>query len=102
MHSSARRRWRTPSDRLGQSESTRAMIELLKQGRRDGYGRPTRAIEDALACGCTDPAAVKYLMRAAQLERPRAEPVDVGELARFVCPQPEMSAYDELLEWRVR
>ena len=95
------RLWRTLSERLGRSEGSRAMIELLEQGRRHGYDRLTRAVEDALAFGCTDPAAVKYLMRAAQLERPRAEALEVGELARFERPQPEMSAYDELLEGRV-
>ena len=94
--------WRVLAERLGRSESARAMIELLEQGRRWGWDRLTRAVEESLAYGCTDPAAVTYLLRAGQLTRPRAEAVEVGELARFERPEPEMRGYDALLEGRVR
>lgn len=40
------------------------MIELLQIGRRSGHARLRAAVEEALALGCTDSAAVRYLVTA--------------------------------------
>lgn len=94
--------WERLSERLGRSEGSRAMIDLLGHGRRLGYDRLTAAIEAAIEYGCADASAVTYLLEVASLERPKPPALDVGELERFTCPAPEMSAYDGLLERRAR
>jgi transposase len=93
--------WQSFQKRLGQSEGTRAMVDLLQEGRRSGYARLREAVEEAIAYGCTDPSAVRYLMHAAALSRPVRETVDIGELARYERPLPTLTAYDELLEGRM-
>ncbi len=94
--------WQRLSDRLGHSEGSRAMIELLGHGRRVGYDRLTTAIEATLEYGCADPSAVVYLLDATSLERPSPPSLDVGDLERFARPAPEMSIYDGLLERSVQ
>ena len=54
-------------------------------------------IDAALGLGCTDAAAVRHLLSAARLERPRPESVEVGALAQFERPPPTLGAYDQLL-----
>jgi hypothetical protein len=54
-------------------------------------------IEQALALGCTDAAAVRHLLTAAALthgERPLQE---IGSLERYERPMPVLNDYDELL-----
>jgi hypothetical protein len=70
---------------------------LLQEGRHSGYDVLAAAVEQALAYGCTDPAAVTYLMRAAQSSRSSPAPLDVGELERFERPEPSVTGYDALL-----
>ena len=91
---------RSLTERLGRSEGTRAMIDLLAQGKAVGYDRLTRSVEQALEFGCTDPAAVSHLIRMHDLERPMTGPLEVGELARYARPTPDMTPYDALLERR--
>jgi hypothetical protein len=50
------------------------MIELHAVGKRQGWDRLKRAIEEALALGCTDAAAVRHPATADELNRPRSEP----------------------------
>ena len=93
--------WHSLEQRLGHSVGNRAMIELLREGRRVGYERLREAVEEALAYGCTDAAAVKYLMQADALSRPTCAALDVGPLAQYERPLPKVSLYDDLLERRV-
>jgi len=74
------------------------MIELLQAGRRSGYERLRTAVEEALAYGCADTAAIKYLMTAGALERSSVPLSDLGVLSRFERPQPSVAEYDALLE----
>ena len=54
------------------------MIQLLMVGRDYGYERLRLAVETALELGCSDSAAVRYLVTADGLERVRPEAIDVG------------------------
>jgi hypothetical protein len=47
--------------------------------------------------GACDVAAVRYLLTEAGLHKPRPEPVDVGALARYDRPLPNLTDYDTLL-----
>ena len=91
------RLWAMLRERRGQSGGTRAMIELLQAGKRYGWDRFRRAVEEALEFGCADTAAVLYLLSAGELRRARAPEVEIGELSRFERPEPEVTGYDALL-----
>ena len=54
------------------------------------------------AWGCADPAAVRYLLTAGDLEHAPPVAVDVGALAAYDRPQPSLHAYDQLLAGRPR
>ncbi len=89
--------WASLQQRLGQPAGTRAMIELLLLGREHGYARLEQAITQALELGCTDAAAVRYLMQASSLVHRPVELIEPGALARYEQPLPVMAAYDQLL-----
>ena len=97
-------RWREHHDRLwsllmqrhGQAEGTRLMIELLQLGREYGYQRLDDAINQALACGAQDAAAVCYLLTASTLASTSIEPLEYpGDVLR---PLPTLTHYDQLRE----
>jgi len=90
--------WQGLMDRLGKQAGTRAMIGLLQLGRVYGQVALERAIAEALALGVQDSAAVRHLLTAPQLERPRPLVIDIGALAVFERPQPDLAPYDGLLE----
>jgi hypothetical protein len=100
-----RRRWPESFDRLWQSlrerhgpqAGTRAMIELLTLGKRHGWDRLKQAVEESLALGCTDAAAVRHLVTANELVRSRPEPFKVSGLEGYDRPLPEIHEYDLLL-----
>jgi hypothetical protein len=73
------------------------MIELLALGKRHGWNRLKHAVEESLALGCTDAAAVQHLVTANELVRSRSEPFEVGGLQRYDRPLPQMHEYDLLL-----
>ena len=73
------------------------MIEILLLGQRYGAARLRQAVEEALRLGCSDAAAVRYLLTADQLEKRKPEALEVGSLASYERPQPTMDAYDQLL-----
>jgi hypothetical protein len=50
-----------------------------------------------VSLGACDVAAVRYLLAEAGLHKARPEPVDVGVLARYDRPLPDLAAYDTLL-----
>jgi transposase len=89
--------WQSLMDRHGKQNGTRQMIELLKLTRQFGHDRLQQAIEQALATGCTDPAAVQHLLHAGELKHAACEAIDVGLLERYERPLPVMNEYDQLL-----
>ena len=91
------RLWESLQSRLGKAEGTREMIELLLLGRKLGQRRLKEALEKALLLGCTDAAAVRYLLQEDQLEHKKVEALRLGELEQYDRPQPSLSSYDQLL-----
>ncbi|MBI4321264.1 MAG: IS21 family transposase, partial [Chloroflexi bacterium] len=89
--------WQGLMERHGRQKGTRAMIELLQLGRTYGQEKLRWAVEEALALGCGDSAAVRYLLTAHQLERVTPAPLSVGVLAAFERPLPAVTDYDQLL-----
>src|SRR3989442_1328513 len=67
------RLWLSLQERHGKHPGTREMIDLLTLGKRYGWERLQQAVEKALALGCTDAAAVRHLLTATELGRPRTE-----------------------------
>ena len=91
------RLWGRLMERHGRGVGTREMIELLRLGRTHGQERLKSAVEEALALGCTDASAVRYLLLAPQLERERPALLVVPDLAAFERPMPDVGDYDRLL-----
>jgi len=89
--------WQSLQERHGRYEGTRQMIELLGFGKRHGWDRLKRAIEESLALGCTDAAAVRHLVTAEELIRSRPESVGLSGLERYDRPLPQIEEYDLLL-----
>jgi transposase len=89
--------WHSLQERHGRYEGTRQMIELLALGKRHGWDRLQHAVEEALALGCTDAAAVQHLVMANELVRSHSEPLAVRGLQRYDRPLPQMREYDLLL-----
>jgi hypothetical protein len=71
------RLWHTLTERFGRSEWTRELIGLLGDGKTVGYDRLTGAVEQTLAFGCTDPSAVRYVIRRTELDRPETHVLEV-------------------------
>ena len=55
-----------------------------------------KAVEKALELGCSDTAAVRYLLTADELEKNKPDAVELGALV-YERPQPSLAAYDQLL-----
>lgn len=92
--------WSLLMERHGQQAGTRLMIELLQGGREHGYERLTQAIDQALACGVHDAAAVGYLLSAAPFDQPPVVPlsgVELGDWPVVTRPLPTLTDYDPLL-----
>ena len=73
------------------------MIGLLQLGRSHGQEKLRAAVEEALALGCGDSAAVRYLLTADQLERVPPASLVIGDLVAYERPLPTVSDYDRLL-----
>jgi hypothetical protein len=73
------------------------MIELLTLGKRHGWDRLQQVVEQSLALGCTDAAAVRHLLTATELSRPRIELLELNALERYERPLPQINEYDQLL-----
>jgi transposase len=91
--------WQACQKRLGKHEGTRVMVDLLLLGRE--YGRPAllKAVENALALGCSDESVVRceLLTPAAKAPIPTLSLEELGALSRYDRPMPQMSGYDQLL-----
>jgi hypothetical protein len=66
-------------------------------GQEFGHERLRTAIAATVALGACDVAAVRYLLTETSLGKPKPEPIDVGALARYDRPQPDLADYDTLL-----
>lgn len=85
-------------DHWGEREGVRHMIDVLLLHRTHPRGQIERAVADALLAGVADARAVAQLVRSAGAPLPAIDPpCDVGELARFDRPRPDLSGYDALL-----
>ena len=89
--------WQGFMTRNGKQTGTKHMIELLKLSRQFGREQVRRAVETALATGCTDIAAVQHLVQSHGMNRPVCEGMDIGSLDRYHRPLPVMAEYDQLL-----
>lgn len=90
--------WDELKQRQGKQEGTRAMIEILQLGRQHSYDRLQQAIEEALQMGCFDVSAVRLLLESVPREAQRvAGAMEIGHLRGYDRPQPNLTAYDELL-----
>ncbi len=89
--------WQALNLRHGRSEGTQQMIELLELGASQGWDRLRIAVEQTLAMGCHDVAAIRHLLAAEQLNRPMIAAIEIGELACYERPMPVMTSYDQLL-----
>ena len=88
-------------DRHGKQSGTRQMIQVLSLIKDHGHRRLRTAIEEALALGCSDVAAIRHLAEAADLIRARSTIIDLGTLSRYERPQPSLNDYDALLGQKV-
>jgi len=91
------RYWEVLKQREGKQAGTRAMIEVLLLGQQYGAARLRQAIEEALEVGCSDAAAVQYLLTADALKKSKPDAVELGALISYDRPQPTMAGYDQLL-----
>lgn len=97
--------WQGLIERHGRQRGTKEMIELLRLGRTYGQDKLRAAVERAIALGCGDSAAVRYLLTARELERVSPAPLTAGDssshsvqvMAAFERPLPLVNDYDQLL-----
>lgn len=102
--------WTSLVERHGRQKGTKEMIELLQVGKAHGQEKLRAAVEQALAMGCADSAAVRYLVTANHPERtdPVSQPLDGALLgsekaaAAFERPLPTVSEYDRFLTGPVK
>jgi transposase len=89
--------WEHLKKRHGKQNGTRAMVAVLTLGLEFGQDRLHTAVASAVSHGACDVAAVRYLLTEAGLHKARPVAVDVGALARYDRPMPDMADYDTLL-----
>jgi transposase len=89
--------WTRLQARHGKQNGTRAMVAVLALGTEFGHERLRVAVAATVSLGACDVAAVQYLLTEAGLHRTRPEPIDVGALARYDRPVPNVADYDTLL-----
>jgi hypothetical protein len=98
-------RWKASHDRLwqelnarhGRQNGTRLMVNIIGLGREHSYERLEQMIERALALGCADVEAIRYLLLESRLQRKPPEQVDTAALAGYDRPLPTLTEYDRLL-----
>jgi hypothetical protein len=89
--------WQALNARHGRQNGTRAMVDVIGLGREHGYERLEEVIGKALALGCSDAEAIRYLLLESRLERKPPEKVDTMALAGYDRPLPTLADYDSLL-----
>lgn len=81
----------------GEEAAGARTAEVIGLGREHCYDRLEAVIEKALALGCGDAEAVRYLLLESSLERNPPGAVDTGALAGYDRPLPTLTDYDCLL-----
>jgi hypothetical protein len=91
--------WERLQKRHGKHDGTREMVDLLLMGRDHGWVALQHVVDRALALGCSDAGAVRYLLlHPASSSTPAALSLqELGSLSRYERPLPELSSYDLLL-----
>jgi hypothetical protein len=89
--------WQGLIERYGRQKGTKELIELLQLGRRHGQEQLRAAVEQALALGCADSAAIRHLLVARELARAHPAPLPVDVLSAYERPLPTVTDYDRLL-----
>lgn len=84
--------------RLGETGAARQMVDVLLLHRRYPAEAVDQAVAGALAAGAIDGRAVAVLVRRSQQGRRQLVALDVGGLEVYQRPQPQVDAYDQLLE----
>ena len=90
--------WQRLIDRQGRQHGTRAMIAVIQLAREFGHDAVRQAVDTAVKLGCSDGAAIRYLLTCAGQQRPAPEMAEVGELTRYDRPMPCLTGYDRLLD----
>ena len=89
--------WEMLRDKLGRSEAGRQMVDVLMLARELGPARVQLAVRGALAAGAIDGHAVAVLARQSTTSTP-VEPIELdARLAEHDRPEPDLTAYDQLL-----
>lgn len=90
--------WAAITERVGQAEAARQMVDVLLLCRELGPARVELAVRGALAAGAHDGRAVALLAR--RTERPPAVPLTGLDerLSATTRPAPDLAGYDQLLE----
>lgn len=93
------RLWEQLQHRHGKQAGTKAMVDLLLLGREHGWAPLRRAVERAVTLGSNDVGAVRYLLLNphASTAVPSLSLEELGTLARYERPLPEVGSYDLLL-----
>jgi hypothetical protein len=73
------------------------MFSVLALGQEFGHDRLRAAVAATLEHGACDVAAVRYLLTEASLHKAHPETIDVGALACYDRPLPDLADYDTLL-----
>jgi transposase len=91
------RLWEELIGRHGKQSGTRQMIQIVSLIKDHGHKRVRAAVEEALALGCSDAAAIRHLAAAPDLTHARSTIIELGKLSCFERPFPVMKHYDGLL-----
>jgi hypothetical protein len=84
--------------RLGESQAARHMVDVLLLHRRFPIEIVSQAVAGAIAAGAIDGRAVAVLVHRATEGRPPLAVLELGELDHYQRPQPQVAAYDQLLQ----
>ena len=72
------------------------MIAVIQLAREFGHDAVRQAVDAAVKLGCSDSAAIRYLLTCAGQQRPAPEMAEVGGLTRYDLPC--LAGYDRLLD----
>jgi len=89
--------WDTARRRGGDQDGTRALIDVLLAHRRLPHHSIIEALHAANQVGIVDPTVVIVEARRHADQRPPADVVPIGVLARYDRPAPTVGTYDQLL-----
>src|SRR3954452_3124571 len=73
------------------------MIAVIQLGKEFGHDAVRQAVDSAVTLGCSDSAAIRYLLTCAGQRRPVLEVAEIGALTRYDRPLPCLRGYDRLL-----